>query len=175
MREDIPALDGEGNQLVLLDRFGNPLLDDDGNTQPILITTNDWRHYSTPVYVDDPTIAQLSAQAGRIEFAMPYGAPTQVQMMRNGWDPLINLAMMYEHDAASRQTAISSATVGGTGLMARRDWVEENKDLAYRVISVANRILAFLEDPATQETGWAIEANIINEKRGLSMEPEDIA
>ena len=174
VQEDIAALDGEGNQLVLLNRDGTPALDDDGNTQPIRITTNDWRNYSTPVYVDDPTIVQLSAQAGRIEFAMPYGAPTLVQMMRNGWDPLINFAMMYEHDALSQQTAIASSTVGGTGLLARREWVEENKDLAYRVVAMANRILAYLEDPATQETGWEIEANIINEKRGLSMEPEDI-
>ncbi len=174
VEEDIPALDGEGNPLVLLGRDGTPVLDDDGNTQPIRITTNDWRNYSTPVYVDDPTIVQLSAQAGRIEFAMPYGAPTLVQMMRNGWDPLINFAMMYENDAASQQTAIASATVGGTGLLARREWVEENKDLAYRIISVANRIFHMLEDPETQRDAWVIEANIINEKRGLSMEPEDI-
>ena len=174
VEEDIPVLDSEGNQQVLLNRDGTPALDDDGNEQPIRITTNDWRNYATPVYVDDPTIVQLSATAGRIEFAMPYGAPTLVQMMRNGWDPLINFAMMYEHDAASQQTAIASATVGGTGLLARREWVEENKDLAYRIISVANRIFEFLEDPATQRQGWEIEANLINEKRSLNMEPEDI-
>ncbi len=174
VQEDIAALDGEGNQLILLNRDGTPALDDAGNTQPIRITTNDWRNYSTPVYVDDPTIVQLSAQAGRIEFAMPYGAPTLVQMMRNGWDPLINFAMMYDHDAASQQTAIASATVGGTGLLARRAWVEENPDVAYRVVAMANRILAYLEDPENQATGWEIEANIINEKRGLTMEPEDI-
>ena len=174
VEEDIPALDGEGNQLVLLNRDGTAALDADGNTQPIRITTNDWRNYAQPVYVDDPTIVQLSAVAGRIDFAMPYGAPTLVQMMRNGWDPLINFAMMYEHDALSQQTAIASATVGGTGLLARREWVEENKDLAYRVVGMANRILAFLEDPDNQRTGWEIEANIINEKRQLSMEPEDI-
>ncbi len=174
VQEDIPALDGEGNPLVLLGRDGTPVLDDDGNTQPIRITTNDWRNYSTPVYVDDPTIVQLSAVAGRIEFAMPYGAPTLVQMMRNGWDPLINFAMMYEYDAASQQTAIASATVGGTGLLARREWVEENKDLTYRIISVANRIFAQLEDPDTQYELWEIEANLINEKRQLEMEPEDI-
>ena len=174
VEEDIPAIDGEGNPLVLLNRDGTPALDDDGNPQPIRITTNDWRNYATPVYVDDPTIVQLSAVEGRIDFAMPYGAPTLVQMMRNGWDPLINFAMMYEHDAASQQTAIASATVGGTGLMARREWVEDNKDLAYRIISVANRIFAYLEDPETQYQGWEIEANLINEKRQLSMEPEDI-
>ena len=174
VEEDIPALDGEGNPLVLLNRDGTPQLDADGNPEPIRITTNDWRNYAQPVYVDDPTIVELSAVAGRIDFAMPYGAPTLVQMMRNGWDPLINFAQMYEHDALSQQTAIASATVGGTGLLARREWVEENKDLAYRVISVANRIFAALDDPATQEQLWAIEANLINEKRQLSMEPADI-
>ena len=174
VEEDIPVLDAEGNQLVLLGRDGTPVLDDDGNVQPIRVTTNDWRNYAQPVYVDDPTIVELSAVAGRIDFAMPYGAPTLVQMMRNGWDPLINFAMMYEHDAVSQQTAIASATVGGTGLLARREWVEENPDLAYRVVAMANRILATLEDPDRQRDLWAIEANIINEKRQLSMEPEDI-
>ena len=105
---------------------------------------------------------------------MRYGAPTLVQMMRNGWDPLISFAMMFEHDAASPQTAIASATVGGTGLLARREWVEDNKDLAYRIISVANRTLAYLEDPDAQRQGWEIEADLINEKRSLNMEPEDI-
>ena len=192
VEEDIPALDGEGNQLVLLNRHGQPVNADGdaintytdpngdevegqgGEPQPIRITTNDWRNYATPVYVDDPTIVQLSAVEGRIDFAMPYGAPTLVQMMRNGWDPLINFAMMYEHDAVSQQTGIASATVGGTGLLARREWVEENKDLAYRIISVVNRIFAQLEDPDAQYELWEIEANLINEKRQLSMEPEDI-
>lgn len=174
VEEDIPVLDAEGNPLVLLNRDGTPALDDDGNVQPIRVTTNDWRNYAQPVYVDDPTIVELSAVAGRIDFAMPYGAPTLVQMMRNGWDPLINFAMMYDHDALSQQTAIASATVGGTGLLSRREWVEENPDLAYRVVAMANRILAYLEDPENQYTGWEIEANIINEKRQLSMEPEDI-
>jgi flagellar biosynthesis GTPase FlhF len=172
--EDIPALDGEGNQLVLLGRDGAPVLDDAGNTQPIRITTNDWRNYATPVYVDDPTIVQLSAQAGRIEFAMPYGAPTLVQMMRNGWDPLINFGMMIDNDPFSQQTAIASATVGGIGLLANREWVEANKDLAYRVISAGFRTFEFLDDPETQYQGWEIEANLINEKRQLNMEPEDI-
>lgn len=173
--KDIPALDGEGNPLVLLGRDGTPKLDDAGNPQPVRITTNDWRHYATPVYLDDPTIVQLSAQAGRIEFAVPYGAPTLVQMMNNGWEVLINFAQLFEYDLVSQQSAIAQATVGGTGLLARREWVEENKDLAYRVISVANRTLAYLEDPATQMNGWTIEANIINEKRSLDMTPEFIS
>ena len=173
-QEDIPALDEDGNPLVLLGRDGEPLLDDDGNVQPIRITTNDWRNYANPQYVDDPTIVELSAVPGRIEYAMPYGAPTLVQMMRNGWDPLINFGMMIDNDPFSQQTAIASATVGGIGLLANREWVEANKDLAYRVISAGFRTFEFLDDPETQYQGWEIEANLINEKRQLNMEPEDI-
>ena len=174
VERDIPALDSEGNPLVLLGRDGSPVLDDDGNPQPIRITTNDWRNYADPEYLDDPTIVQLSAVPGRIQFAVPYGAPTLVQMMENGWEVLINFAQLFEYDLVSQQSAIAQATVGGTGLLARRDWVEENMDLAYRVVSVANRVLAFLEDPETQHQGWEIEANLINEKRSLDMTPEFI-
>ena len=76
VEEDIAALDGEGNPLVLLNRDGQPVNADGnpietytksdgtevegqgGDPQPIRITTNDWRNYATPVYVDDPTIVQ---------------------------------------------------------------------------------------------------------------------
>jgi hypothetical protein len=173
-QEDIPALDEDGNPLLILDRDGEPALDDDGNIQPIRITTNDWRNYANPQYVDDPTIVQLSAVPGRIDYAMPFQAPTLVQMIRNGWDPLINFAMMFEHDAFSQQTGIASSTTGGTGLIANREWVEANKDAVYRILSVAHRTFALLDDPETQRIGWEIEANLINEKRQLTMEPEDI-
>ncbi len=173
-QEDIAALDEDGNPLVLLGRDGEPLLDEDGNVQPIRITTNDWRNYANPQYVHDPTIMELSAVPGRIEYAMPYGAPTLVQMMRNGWDPLINFGMMIDNDPFSQQTAIANSTVGGIGLLANREWVNNNKDLAYRVLSAAYRTFEFLDDPETQYQGWEIEANLINEKRQMSMEPEDI-
>ncbi len=174
VQEDISVIDEEGNPLVLLGRDGQPLLDDDGNVQPIRITTNDWRNYANPKYVEDPIIVELSAVPGRIDYAMPFQAPTLVQMIRNGWDPLINFAMMFEHDAFSQQTAIASSTTGGTGLIANREWVEANKDAVYRILSVAHRTFALLDDPETQRIGWEIEANLINEKRQLTMDPEDI-
>ena len=174
VQEDIPVIDEEGNPLLIMGRDGQPVLDDDGNVQPIRITTNDWRNYATPKYVEDPIIVELSAVPGRIDYAMPFQAPTLVQMIRNGWDPLINFAMMFEHDAFSQQTGIASSTTGGTGLIANREWVEANKDAVYRILSVAHRTFAFLDDPETQRIGWEIEANLINEKRLLDMEPEDI-
>ena len=166
--------DDEGLPHVVMNRDGTPAREAYGNPLPIRITTNDWRYYATPVFVADSTILQLSDTPGGIEFAMPFGALTLVQMIRDGWDPLINFAMMFEYDPVSLQAAIASATVGGTGLLARREWVEKNKDLAYRILSIAYRTFAFLEDPMTRYEGWTIEANIINERRLLSMEPEDI-
>ena len=173
-QQDIPALDGEGNPLVLLDRDGEPLLDEDGNVQPIRITTNDWRNYANPQYVNDSAIVEFSAVPGRIEYAVPFSAPILVQMMRNGWDPLINFGMMIENDPFSQQTAIANSTVGGIGLLANREWVNNNKDLVYRVLSAAYRTFEFLDDPETRYQGWEIEANLINNYRRLSLEPEDI-
>ena len=192
VEEDIPVIDDEGNPLVLLNRDGQPINADGdpietytnkkgevvegkgGEPQPIRITTNDWRNYANPKYVEDPIIVELSAVPGRIDYAMPFQAPTLVQMIRNGWDPLINFAQIFEHDPVSQQGAIAAATTGGTGLIANREWVEANKDVTYRVLSVAHRIFDFLDDPETQYIGWEIEANLINEKRQLTMEPEDI-
>ncbi|MYG92620.1 MAG: hypothetical protein F4196_07035 [Acidimicrobiia bacterium] len=173
-QQEIPALDEEGNPQVLLGRDGEPLLDDDGNVQPIRLTTNDWRNYANPQYLHDSTIVEFSAVPGRIEYAVPYSAPVLVQMMRNGWDPLINFGMMIENDPFSQQTAIAKSTVGGVGLLANRDWVDNNKDLVYRILSAAFRTFEFLDDPQTRYQGWEIEANLINSHRRLSLAPEDI-
>ena len=173
-KTNIPALDREGNQLVLLDRNSNPLLDSAGNPQPILITSQDWRNYAKPQYFPDATIVQLSATPGQVEFAMPLGAPTLVQMIRNGWEPLINRKMIYDHDPSSYPAAIANATTGATGLIANREWVEKNRDTVYRLLSVGFRTLAYLEDPDTQADGWAIQANLINTHRQTSLDAVDI-
>ena len=173
-KSGIPLLDREGNQMVKLNRNGNPLLDQAGNPQPILITSQDWRYYAKPQYVDDPTIVQLSATPGQIEFAMPYGGPTLAQMIRNGWEPLINFKMIFDHDPSSHPAAIATATTGGIGLIANREWAEVNKNTVYRLLSVGFRTLAYLEDPNTQADGWAIMANLINTHRHLSFDAVDI-
>ena len=169
-----PALDADGNNPVLMDRDGSPVLDADGNPQPIYITSRDWRYYANPRYLDDPTIAQDSKVLGRVEFAMPLGAPTAVELIRNGWDPLISYEMLFEHDSASRSAGIASTTTGGVGLLANREWVERNRDSVFRLLSVGYRTMAYLQDPQTRIDGWQITANIINQNRGLEFEAGDI-
>ena len=170
----IPALDADGNNPVLMYGDGSPQLDADGNPQPITITSRDWRHYAKPRYVDDPTIVEHSTVPGKVEFAMPLGSPTAVRLIRNGWDPLISYAMLFEHDYASRPAAIASSTTGGTGLLANREWAERNRDTVFRLLSVGYRTMAYLEDPQTRADGWQITANIINQNRPLEYEAEDI-
>ena len=128
-QQDIPALDGEGNPLVLLDRDGEPLLDEEGNVQPIRITTNDWRNYANPQYLSDSTIVEYSAVPGRIEYAVPFSGPILVQMMRNGWDPLINFGMLIENDPFSSRrrspTPLSAASAcwpTANGSPTTRNW-----------------------------------------------------
>ena len=134
---------------------------------------DDWRYYARPRYVDDNIIVELSA-AGRVEFAMPYSSLALVQMMRNGWEPLISFGMMRKHDPSSYQTAIANATTGGVGLLANREWAQQHRDTLYRLLSVGFRTLAYLEDPDTQAEGWAIQTNFINTSQALSLEAVDI-
>jgi ABC-type nitrate/sulfonate/bicarbonate transport system substrate-binding protein len=135
---------------------------------------DDWRDYTTPDYKEDTVTLQDSAVSGRIEFAFPYGAPTLIQMINNGWEPLINFAMIFDNDLISKQGRIAANTVGGSGLLANREWVEANRETVLRFLSVAFRVLDYLEDPETQVDGWTIEANLINAEQGLSLTPEEI-
>ena len=155
----IPLLDGDGTPVVLMSRDGAPLLDSAGRDQPITINSRDWRYYATPQYRQDLTTLELSKTMGRIEFAMPYNGHHVTQMIHDGWDPLISYAMLYEHDPASYPTSLASGPgVGNTGLLANREWVEQNRDTVFRLLSVGYRTLDYVSDPKTQDEGWTIEA-----------------
>lgn len=175
LKPDMPLLDSNGNPMVWLDRRGNPVTDSAGNPVPITVHSNDWRYYATPQYTEDPGIVQLAfLPGGPVEFAMPFGAPIIAQLIRHGWEPLNSYAMLFELDGASPQADLASHTVGGTGLLARRQWIEDNRDTAYRLLSLGYRAMAYLEDPATQIDGWTTQADLINRFRGLGYDPEDM-
>lgn len=175
LKPDVPLLDSNGNPMVRLDRQGNPITDSNGNSIRITVNNQDWRYYARPQYTDDPGIVQLAALPGSpVEFAMPYGAPTIAQMIRQGWEPLNSYHLMYEMDGASPQADLASHTVGGTGLVARRQWIDNNRDTAYRLLSLGYRTMAYLKDPGTQLEGWTIQVNLINRMRALRDDPEDV-
>lgn len=125
-------------------------------------------------FLEDPKIVELATTPGRMDWAIPYAAPVVVQMIREGWEPVINVNMMFEHDNESAQSDRMRTLVGSSGLIAQRDWVEDNEDTALRLLSAAYRALDYVQDPATQEKGWKIEADIINATQGQNLIPEDI-
>jgi hypothetical protein len=124
-------------------------------------------------FLEDQNIMAVSAQEGRIEFAIPYAAPVVVQMLNEGWEPIINTVQTLS-DVGSEQAARMTTLVGSSGFIAQRDWVENNRDTALRFISVGFRVLASLQDPATQLEGWTIQANQINATQGQTLTGEDI-
>ncbi len=124
-------------------------------------------------FLEDQSIMAVSAQEGRIEFAIPYAAPVVVQMLNEGWEPIINTVQTLS-DVGSEQAARMTTLVGSSGFIAQRTWVEENRDTALRFVSVGFRVLAYLQDPATQLDGWTIQADQINATQGQTLAPEDI-
>jgi ABC-type nitrate/sulfonate/bicarbonate transport system substrate-binding protein len=125
-------------------------------------------------FLEDPKIVELATTPGRMKWAIPYAAPVLVQMIREGWEPVINVNMMFEHDNESKQADRMRELVGSSGLIAQRDWVEENEDTVLRLLSATYRTIDSLMDPATQEAGFTVLADLINATQGQKMIPEDI-
>ena len=125
-------------------------------------------------FLEDPKIVELSTTPGRMKWAIPYAAPVLVQMIREGWKPVINVNMIFENDNESEQANRMRTLVGSSGVIAQRDWVEANEDTALRFISTIYRAIDYVEDPATQKDGWKIIADLINATQGLKLIPEDI-
>jgi hypothetical protein len=124
-------------------------------------------------FLEDQNIVAVATQEGRIEFAIPYAAPVLVQMLREGWEPVINTVQVLS-DVGSPEAERMTTLVGSSGLFAQRDWVENNRDAVHRFLSVGFRTLDYLQDPETQMDGWTIQANLINATQGLSLLPEDV-
>lgn len=125
-------------------------------------------------FLEDNKIVQLAAQPGRVEFAIPYAAPVVVQMLRNGYEPLINTVQVLTEDVSSAQGQEMTTLVGSSGLFAQRTWIDEQHDTALRFASAVFRTVDYCLDPATQMDCWTIEANLINATQGLDLIPEDI-
>jgi len=125
------------------------------------------------VFLEDVKIVELSTQEGRVDFAIPYAAPVLVQMLRNGWRPVIDTVDVLQ-DTGSEQATRMGQLVGSSGLFAQRDWVENERDTVLRFLSVAFRTLDYLNDPATQLDGFKAQADLMNASQGLTLTPEEV-
>jgi ABC-type nitrate/sulfonate/bicarbonate transport system substrate-binding protein len=125
-------------------------------------------------FLEDPKIVELSTTPGRMKWAIPYAAPVLVQMIREGWKPVINVNMIFANDNESDQANRMRTLVGSSGVIAQRKWVEEDEDSVLRFLSAVYRTLDYVSDPATRDDGWKMIADLINATQGLKLIPEDI-
>lgn len=125
-------------------------------------------------FLEDTKIVELATTPGRMKWAIPYAAPVLVQMIREGWEPVINVNMIFANDNESEQAKRMRTLVGSSGMIAQREWVDSNEDTALRLLSAVYRSLDYVEDPKTQQDGWKIIADIINATQGLKLVPDDI-
>lgn len=126
-------------------------------------------------FLDDPQIVELSLVPGRIEFAIPLGAGVVVQMIDNGWEPVISTAMILENDSDSQQAEELTRLVGSTGLIAQRSFVEENRETTLRFLSAVYRAMEVAHDPAQQEAVLTDVADMANATRGTDIDWENVA
>jgi hypothetical protein len=125
------------------------------------------------VFLEDVKIVELSTQEGRVDFAIPYAAPVLVQMLRNGWKPIIETQDVLK-DLGSEQATRMGQLVGSSGLFAQREWIDNEHDTVLRFLSVAFRTLDSLNDPETQMAGFKAQADLMNASQGLTLTPEDV-
>jgi len=122
--------------------------------------------------LQDEKIAELAA-AGRVELAFPASAAITVQLLNNGWTPLIDDRIILEKDTGPNRTKIVQL-VGSTGMFHQRKWGEQNWETLLRFISVIFRTIDYVFDPATQPGATQIIADIVNANQGTTLKPTDI-
>lgn len=124
------------------------------------------------VIVEDTKIAALAA-AGRVELAFPSSAAIIVQLMNNGWKPIINSKIILENGTGTQRDQIETY-VGSTGMFHQRKWGEENWDTLLRFVSVIHRTVDYCFDKASMQEALTIVANAVNTTQGTTLGHEDI-
>lgn len=123
---------------------------------------------------DDKTLA-LSATPSRVPFAVPLNAPVLVEMIRNGYKPLIDMPTILKFAPTSPQAIELLKETGNQTLMIQRSMWTSNPDLVLRLVSVMFRSIAYLQNPATAAHGDTEIARAINAAQGLTLDGQDIA
>lgn len=124
-------------------------------------------------FLEDARIAEQAA-AGRIDFALPLSAAIVVQLMNNGWEPVIDFNTVFANDPGSPQKDQLTLLIGSTGVSAQRSFVDANRDTVLRFMSAFFRGVDYTFDPATQPEALQIIADNVNAASGTTLTPEDI-
>lgn len=126
-------------------------------------------------FIDDPKIVELAA-SGRLQYAIPLGAGIIVQLIRNGWKPLIDTRMILANDPEGEQAKQLQSLVGSTGLSAQRKFVDERHDTVLRFLSAWWRGADVITGGDTAERQALLDtvATTVNANQGLNLEGSDV-
>lgn len=118
--------------------------------------------------LDDPK-SLVAARAGKIDFAVPTGAPTTMQFEREGWVPIVRPFDII--DNADEAGTDVSALAGGVGLASNEEWIEENPNTALRFISATYRMI---DEVKAKPELFDDYATYLNSLTGLKQTGEDL-
>lgn len=120
--------------------------------------------------LDDPK-ALIAGRAGRIQFAMPTGAPTTLQFEKDGWKAIVRPSDIIEHSSGGADSP-ATALAGAVGLASTDKYVNANPNTVLRFVSATYRLIDEIEkDP---KGTLDLYAPYLNSITGLSLSGEDI-
>jgi ABC-type nitrate/sulfonate/bicarbonate transport system substrate-binding protein len=111
------------------------------------------------------------AQAGKINFLHPGGAPIAVELLKLGWKPIYNTKMLVDYgpkDASSPFTGL----VLNNGIAATAKYASAHEDTILRFVSVMYRIAAETEKDTSL---FDIQAPYLNSVAGTNLTGKEIA
>ncbi len=125
-----------------------PLVD----TRPFIDLTFNTAGFKQPKFLiaDSPKIVVL-AQSGRLDFAVPDGAPQALQLMREGWTVLLNDKTLIDNMTGGPGSPVETV-VGQVGVAGSADYVNANQNTTLRFVSAVFRTIdAIMKNPKALE------------------------
>ncbi|TMR92230.1 ABC transporter substrate-binding protein [Nonomuraea basaltis] len=117
---------------------------------------------------DDAKIVQL-AMGGQIEFATPDGAGQNVQLLKQGWYPVVSVTDLA---AVPGNEAVVSASLSNEGPAALNGYLKNNTETALRFLSVMYRIIDEIEK--NPDSALADQLPYLNSRSGANLDVEGL-
>jgi ABC-type nitrate/sulfonate/bicarbonate transport system substrate-binding protein len=113
----------------------------------------------------------LLAQAGKIDFLHPGGAPIAYELLDLGWTPVYDTRQLVENGPSGVDSPLA-ALIHNQGFAAKGSWVSENQETVLRILSVMYRIAA---ETAADPSLFDLQAPYLNSVAGTDQVGADVA
>lgn len=111
------------------------------------------------------------AQAGKIDFLHPGGAPIAIELLKLGWTPIYDTRMLVENGPTGADSPLAGLVLNN-GIAATADYANSNQDTILRFTSVMYRIAA---ETAKDPSLFDLQAPYLNSVAGTNLTGQEIA